>query len=110
MLHGTSSHGIDPHPSYDAFPDLLPRLIAHNSVRYCTLDAVHAHLFFKVVPWDNLHGAPAPFVYAPDLIVPTYPFSIYEPGTTPDPPGCLILLYHTADADKHEEDLIPAAL
>jgi hypothetical protein len=79
-------------------------------MQYCTLDAVRAHPFFKVVPWDNLCGAPALFVYAPYLIVPTYPFSIYKPSMTPDPLGCLILPYHIADADKHEEDLIPAAL
>ena len=49
-----------------------------------------------------------PLVYAPDLIAPTYPFGIYEPGTTPDPPGCSSLPYHAADADEHEEGLLPA--
>ena len=49
-----------------------------------------------------------PLIYTPNLIVPTYPFCIYVPGTTPNPPGCSTLLYHTADTDEHEEDLIPA--
>ena len=49
-----------------------------------------------------------PLVYAPDLIAPTYPFGIYEPGMTPDPPGCSSLPYHAADADEHEEGLLPA--
>lgn len=35
-------------------------------MRYCTLDAVRAHPFFDAVPWDNLRGAPAPFVPALD--------------------------------------------
>ncbi|KAH9994514.1 kinase-like domain-containing protein [Russula vinacea] len=34
-----------------------PELIAHTSARYCTLDAVRVHPFFKPVPWDNLRGA-----------------------------------------------------
>jgi hypothetical protein len=50
----------------DAFTDALLRLIAHTSARYCTLDAVRVHPFFKVAPWDNLRGAPAPFVPALD--------------------------------------------
>jgi hypothetical protein len=49
-----------------------------------------------------------PLVYTPDLIAPTYPFGIYEPGMTPDPLGCSSLPYHAADADEHEEGLIPA--
>jgi hypothetical protein len=32
----------------------------------------------------------------------------YAPGMTPDPPGYLTLSYHAADADKQEEDLMPA--
>ncbi|KAF8266626.1 kinase-like protein [Lactarius quietus] len=46
--------------------DAINRLIAHTSVRYCTLDSVRAHPFFKGASWDNLRGAPAPFVPALD--------------------------------------------
>jgi len=64
-------------PEYDKPEDLIfnltdvaweaiTRLIAHTSTRYCTLDALRTHLFFKAVPWDNLRGAPAPFVPALD--------------------------------------------
>lgn len=46
--------------------DAITRLIAHTSVRYCTLDTMRTHPFFKGASWDNLRGAPAPFVPALD--------------------------------------------
>jgi cell cycle protein kinase DBF2 len=64
-----------------AFSDPFPRLIAHASVRYCTLDAVRAHPLFKVVPWDNLRGGPAPFVPALDSDEDT---GYYDDFTSPE--------------------------
>lgn|SRR6266850_324174 len=82
MSHGTPSLGKNPHASrVYAFPDPLPRLIAHTSVRYCTLDAVRAHPFFEVVPWNNLRGAPAPFVPALDSDEDT---GYYDDFTSPE--------------------------
>jgi hypothetical protein len=60
------SLGINPHASCRCVPDALLRLIAHTSARYCTLDALRVHPFFKAAPWDNLRGTPAPFVPALD--------------------------------------------
>jgi cell cycle protein kinase DBF2 len=65
----------------DAFPDTLFRLIAHTSARYCTLGALRVHPFFKAVPWDNLRGAPAPFVPALDSDEDT---GYYDDFTSPE--------------------------
>ncbi|KAH9075627.1 AGC/NDR protein kinase [Lactarius deliciosus] len=61
--------------------DAITRLIAHTSVRYCTLDAVRAHPFFKGAPWDNLRGSLAPFVPALDSDEDT---GYYDDFTSPD--------------------------
>jgi len=61
--------------------DAVTRLIAHASVRYCTLDAVRAHPFFNAVPWDNLRGAAAPFVPALDS---EEDAGYYDDFTSPD--------------------------
>lgn len=61
--------------------DAITRLIAHTRTRYCTLDAVRVHPFFKAVPWDNLRGAPAPFVPALDSDDDT---GYYDDFTSPD--------------------------
>lgn len=63
------------------FSDAPLRLIAHTSTRYCTLDAVRVHPFFKVVPWDGLRGAPAPFVPALDSDEDT---GYYDDFTSPE--------------------------
>ncbi|KAF8480764.1 AGC/NDR protein kinase [Russula ochroleuca] len=61
--------------------DAITRLIAHTSARYCTLDAVRVHPFFKAAPWDNLRGAPAPFVPALDSDEDT---GYYDDFTSPE--------------------------
>jgi hypothetical protein len=69
----------------------------------------HAHNA-AAIHWSPHHTMHTPFVYAPDLIVPTHLFGIYTPGMTPNPPGWSTLVYHAADADKQEEDLMPAEM
>jgi cell cycle protein kinase DBF2 len=81
MLRGTLSLGMDPSRAAVTFPNPLSRLIAHASVRYSTLDAVRTHPFFKVVPWDNLRGSPAPFVPALDSDEDT---GYYDDFTSPE--------------------------
>ena len=52
----------------------------------------------------------APFVYAPDIIVPSHPFTAYPPGTTPDPLGLPQISLHPGryEAEEDEDDIMPS--
>ena len=58
-----------------------PRLIAHASVRYATLEQVQDHPFFKGVKWEDMRAVRAPFVPALDNELDT---GYYDDFTSPE--------------------------
>lgn len=59
----------------------LPRLIAHASVRYVSLDQVQKHPFFQGIYWADLRAVQAPFVPALDSEIDT---GYYDDFTSPE--------------------------
>jgi cell cycle protein kinase DBF2 len=60
---------------------IIPRLIAHASVRYSNLDDIKSHSFFEDTYWKDLRSVPAPFVPALDSEIDT---GYYDDFTSPE--------------------------
>jgi cell cycle protein kinase DBF2 len=61
--------------------DAVTRLIAHSSLRYCTLEQVKAHPFYSRVKWDRLREIAPPFVPQLDSELDT---GYYDDFTSPE--------------------------
>ena len=68
-------------PHHAIETELRYRLIAHHSMRYCSMDQIKSHPFFTGVQWADLRATQAPFVPALDSELDT---GYYDDFTSPE--------------------------